>query len=211
MGFGFADISKYVVLTIALVFGLTLHEFAHAWTAVQLGDPTPRSHGRLTLNPRAHLDVLGTLLFYIAGIGWAKPVPYNPYNLRVGVKQGGLLVSAAGPLMNLLVAIIAAALLRFILVPVQAPRLLITAVSFIASFNILLSVFNLLPIAPLDGFRVLVGLLPYPWSYEWARFEQYGPLILMFLILSGSFLRVNVLWWIIGLPIQVLERVILGV
>jgi len=190
---------------------LTLHEYAHAWTAVQLGDPTPRSHGRLTLNPRAHLDVLGTLLFYIAGIGWAKPVPYNPYNLRVGMQQGSLFVSAAGPLMNLLVAIIAAVLLRFMLVPAQAPFLLITAVNFIVSFNILLAVFNLLPIAPLDGFRVLVGLLPYPWSYAWARFEQYGPLILMFLILSGSFLRVNVLWWIIGLPIQVLERVILGV
>ncbi len=210
MGLGFTSISQLVVLTVALVLGLTLHEFAHAWTAVQLGDPTPRYQGRLTLDPRAHLDVLGTLLFYVAGIGWAKPVPYNPYNLRVGVKQGGLLVSAAGPLMNLLVAIVVAALVRLLLVPVEAPPVLTITLSYIVGFNILLMVFNLIPIAPLDGFRVLVGLLPYPWSYTWARLEQYGPLILIFLILSGSFLRVNILWAIIGPPISLLQGLILG-
>lgn len=210
MRFGFGSIEQLVGLTVALVLGFTLHEFAHAWTAVQLGDPTPRNQGRLTLDPRAHLDVLGTLLVFFAGFGWAKPVPYNPYNLRIGVKQGSLLVAAAGPLMNFLVAIVGAIFLRFVLVPVGLQGFLTGIVAGVVAFNILLMVFNLVPIAPLDGFRVLVGLLPYPWSYEWARFEQYGPLILMLLILSGSFLRVNILWAIIGPPIQFLWR-LLGV
>jgi Zn-dependent protease len=176
----------------ALVAGISFHEFSHAFVADRLGDRTARMQGRVSLNPLRHLDPTGSVLFVLAGFGWGKPVPVNPLRLRHGPLTGRAMVAAAGPLSNLLLAFIASIPLYFGLVewrdPFRIPfqidswgveeyvGLYLTAVIF---FNIILAVFNLLPIAPLDGFSVAVGLLPRDLSMSLARLEQYGPMILM--------------------------------
>ncbi|WP_019585368.1 site-2 protease family protein [Deinococcus apachensis] len=143
----------FVVVAAALVLSLTVHEFAHAWTADRLGDPTPRRFGRVTLNPVRHLDPFGTLLLLIAGFGFARPVPINPNNLG---RWGTLWVSAAGPISNLLIALLAGLLLRFLPYSDFTAAVLLT----ILSVNIVLAVFNLIPIPLLDGSRILGALVP---------------------------------------------------
>jgi Zn-dependent protease len=180
---------------LALVVGVTFHEFSHAITADRLGDRTARMMGRVTLNPLRHLDPAGCFFMAIAGFGWGKPVPVNPGRLRYGPQSGRAMVAAAGPLSNVAMAIIAAAPIQAGLVdwrsPLQVPISLSAWTAndyfslFLGSlifFNVILAVFNLLPIAPLDGFSVAVGTLPRDLSLTLARMEQYGPLILMILI-----------------------------
>jgi len=182
-------ISQTIALAIVLVAAFSVHEFAHAWTAYQLGDPTARDAGRLTLDPRKHLDVLGSIMVLAVGFGWAKPVPVNPYNLRNG-RAGMAIVAAAGPLSNLLLAIIAAVPLKMGLIePYFSSRFLPNPQQIIVTFiglNVVLLVFNLLPIAPLDGFRVVAGLLPYPSSETFRKLEPIGPMILIFLVFFGG-------------------------
>jgi len=198
-----------IILCIALPF----HEFAHAWTAVRLGDPTPRREGRLTLNPRAHLDVLGSLMFVVAGFGWARPVRWNPWNIRIDQRWGRLLVAASGPLSNLLLATLAALLVRSVDIPVVDPGSKIWAILpsptlFLREFiylNVLLCFFNLLPITPLDGFEVATGLLPPALAHHFRRLEPYGPFILLALII----LPINVLGLILGPPVIATIRLLL--
>ena len=182
-------ISQTIALAIVLVVAFSVHEFAHAWTAYQLGDPTAKDAGRLTLDPRKHLDVLGSIMVLAVGFGWAKPVPVNPYNLRNG-KAGMAVVAAAGPLSNLILAIVAAVPLKMGLIePYFSSRLLPNPQQIIITFvglNVVLLVFNLLPIAPLDGFRVVAGLLPYPSSETFRKLEPIGPMILIFLVFFGG-------------------------
>ncbi len=182
-------ISQTIALAIVLVIAFSVHEFAHAWTAYQLGDPTAKDAGRLTLDPRKHLDVLGSIMVLAVGFGWAKPVPVNPYNLRNG-KADMAVVAAAGPLSNLILAIIAAVPLKMGLIePYFSSRLLPNPQQIIITFvglNVVLLVFNLLPIAPLDGFRVVAGLLPYPSSETFRKLEPIGPMILIFLVFFGG-------------------------
>ena len=175
--------TPYEVATItpAIMVGLTAHEFAHGWVADQLGDPTARRAGRLTLNPLAHIDPIGLLLLYLAGFGWAKPVPVNPYNFRDG-RRGLLLVSLAGPLANIVVAVLAALLLGLggSIGPVGADILQV-----MVWINVVLAVFNLLPVPPLDGSKVLAGLLPG--RQEWLLWlEQYGIILLLLLVFTGA-------------------------
>ena len=179
--------SQTVAFAIALVVAFSVHEFAHAWTALQLGDPTAKNAGRLTLDPRKHLDVLGSLMVLAVGFGWAKPVPVDPYNLRNGPKAGMAVVAAAGPLSNLVLAIIAAVFLNLGVIEtyytsniLPSPQLIVSTFVWL---NVALLVFNLLPIAPLDGFRVVAGLLPYPASEAFRRLEPIGPVLLIFLVL----------------------------
>lgn len=157
--------------------------------ADQLGDPTPRYRGRLTLNPLAHLDPLGTLMLILARFGWGKPVPVNPYNLRNGPKSGMAMVSLAGSLANLITAALLALPLRLDLVMPSLRGEIIPSLEMVLTtailVNVILAVFNLIPIPPLDGFKVAIGLLPYRWSYALAQFERYGPLLLILLILPG--------------------------
>lgn len=202
-------LASLIILCIALPF----HEFAHAWTAVRLGDPTPRREGRLTLNPRAHLDVLGSLMFVVAGFGWAKPVRWNPWNIRIDQRWGRLLVAASGPLSNLLLATLAALLVRSVDIPLVDPSAKIWAIlpsptlllrQFIY-LNVLLCFFNLLPITPLDGFEVATGLLPPALARYFRRLEPYGPFILLALII----LPVNLLGLILGPPIIATIRLLL--
>ena len=155
------DPLAFVIVAVALVLSLTVHEFAHAWSADRLGDPTPRRSGRVTLNPVSHLDPFGALLLLVAGFGFARPVPINPANLG---RWGTVAVAAAGPISNLLIALLCALLLRFL--PESAwfagsdlstlGRVLFT----VLSVNVVLAVFNLIPIPLLDGSRILGGLVP---------------------------------------------------
>ena len=179
----------------ALVCGIAFHEFSHAFTADRLGDSTARAAGRVTLNPARHLDPVGTVFLMIGGFGWGKPVPVNPWRLRNGPKNGRAMVAAAGPVSNLLLALMASLPMHLGLVSWRSPFLVPSSVSgwgfgdyaglFLGSviiFNVVLAVFNLIPLAPLDGFAVAVGLLPHDLSLTVARLEPYGPGILMLLI-----------------------------
>jgi len=177
-----AFFSILAALVITLLIGFTLHEFSHASVAYRLGDSTPLRAGRLTLNPLAHLDPIGTLLLLLAGFGWAKPVPINPYAMRVSPRMGMAVTAAAGPLTNLVIAGLAGLPLKMGLVTSGAAELLLFYMVFI---NIILAVFNLIPLAPLDGFNVALGLLPQRAAASFARLERWGPGILLVVFLLG--------------------------
>lgn len=146
----------FLMITVAIIFALTIHEFFHAWTAFYLGDSTAKDQGRLTINPLAHLDPFGTLLLFIAGFGWGKPVPFNPYNLR-NQKWGPALVALAGPASNFFMALIVGFSLRFL--TLTDPYLFLF-LSYFVWINLLLGIFNLMPIPPLDGSHILSVLFP---------------------------------------------------
>jgi Zn-dependent protease len=184
------SIAQTIAFAIVLVIAFSVHECAHAWAAYQLGDPTAKNQGRLTLDPRKHLDVLGSIMVLAVGFGWAKPTPVNPRYLRNGPKAGMAMVAVAGPLSNLVLALIAAIPLRLGLISgyftsnyIPNPQQIFLTFVWL---NVALLFFNLLPIAPLDGFDVLLGVLPYPASESFKRLEQIGPLILLLLIFFGG-------------------------
>ncbi|MBM3469781.1 MAG: site-2 protease family protein [Armatimonadetes bacterium] len=165
---------------IAILAAVTVHEFAHAWTADRLGDPTPRTRGRLSLNPVVHLDPIGALLLLIAGFGWAKPVEVNPRYFP-DPRKGMLVVAAAGPLANVATAFLLGLVYQLGLAePGSWLGGLLLTVIFISA---VLAIFNLLPIPPLDGSKVLSGLLPPVQARAYDRLAQFGPLLLLALIL----------------------------
>src|SRR5213594_1850215 len=173
----------FVAFVIAIVLGITVHEFMHAYTAHRLGDDTARLLGRLSLNPMAHLDPFGTLLLVLAGFGYGKPVPFNESRLRSAV--GVTFVALAGPLANLALAALCALPLRFggaDLLGGAYDRILFQVVGT----NCVLAIFNLVPIPPLDGANVVYGLLPPQQKYTWRTFRQYGPLLLLALFFFGA-------------------------
>src|SRR3989338_3930227 len=173
---------SFIIFAVLLLVVITIHEFSHALSADRLGDPTPKLSGRLTLNPFSHLDPIGTFLFLLAGFGWGKPVPFDPFNLK-HPKKDAALISFAGPSSNLIMAVLASIFLRFL---VNSPNITINFfvsdlfVSFIR-INILLAVFNLIPVHPLDGFKVVAGLLPEKYYHDWLELERYG-IIFLFLL-----------------------------
>lgn len=172
------EILPYVILSLIVAF--TVHEFSHAYVAYRFGDPTAKNEGRLTLNPMSHLDVFGTLMIFIAGFGWAKPVPVNYFYLR-DKKYAGVLVSFAGPLSNLLVAILSM-LIWGLLYKVGFLSLAISQFfTILISLNIVLFIFNLLPFPPLDGYRIIEDLSPQHVRSQLIQWEKYG--IFFFLIL----------------------------
>jgi Zn-dependent protease len=190
---------------VTLVIAFTVHEFAHAWSADQLGDDTPRLNGRLTLNPLAHLDPLGSLMLVVSGFGWAKPVPINPYALRRRTPAGTMLVSIAGPFSNLLMAILAALPFRAGWLDPLATggRILPSASYFLMEFifiNLILFFFNLIPLAPLDGEKVAEYLLPPRGQDILYRFRPYGPFILIGLLFLGTLGGLNVLGTLVAGP-----------
>lgn len=174
----------YVVLTLLVAF--SVHEFAHAFVAYQFGDATAKNQGRLTLNPLKHLDPIGTLLIFIAGFGWARPVPVNRFYFK-RPRLAGVSVSLAGPISNLLLACIAFivwyAFVRYGIAP-QLPEGIATFVDLFIKLNLILFLFNLLPLPPLDGYRVLEDLLPSYLRPRFRRFEAYGGLIFLILVLT---------------------------
>jgi Zn-dependent protease len=196
-----------ITRAVTLVIAFTVHEFSHAWSATALGDETPRTNGRLTLNPLAHLDPLGSLLLLISGFGWARPVPIDPYALQRRHPAGVMLVSAAGPFSNLGLAILAALPIQggLALAASQGVRAswLPSPVEFLAEFiliNLILFFFNLIPLAPLDGEKVLSYFLPRTGQETLLRLRPYGPLILLGLLFVGPRVGLDVFHWIVGLP-----------
>ncbi|TFH34191.1 MAG: site-2 protease family protein [Anaerolineales bacterium] len=190
-------ISRIIVLIVAF----TVHEFAHAWTATQLGDDTPRLHGRLTLNPLAHLDPLGSLMLLIAGFGWAKPVMVNPYTVRRRTPAGMMLVAVAGPFSNLILAILASIPFRAGLISYGVSNSFLSTMflEFIW-INLILLFFNLIPIFPLDGEKVAEYFLPPGGQDFLYRLRPYGMYILMGLILFGNFGGPDLLGFFIATP-----------
>lgn len=169
----------------ALLIAITFHEYAHGRMANSLGDPTARFQGRLTLNPMAHLDPIGLLMLWLVGFGWAKPVPVNPLNFKGNRKQGMIMVAAAGPVMNLFLGFISMFFL-YISFFVFNNEGLIEFFRTLLSYNIILAVFNLIPIPPLDGSKILAGFLPYRYDYYYRQLQQFGPMLLLLLIVTGS-------------------------
>jgi Zn-dependent protease len=184
------SLPQLITYAIILLTAFPVHEFAHAWTANYFGDNTPRDNGRLTLNPMAHLDLVGSLMMIIAGFGWAKPMPINPYILQRRSPAAPMLVSLAGPMSNFLMAIVAAIPFRFGLLKVSAINQTIGPVLpnlswFLFVFiyiNLFLMLFNLLPLFPLDGEKVLDYFLPRSGARVLENIRPYGPLILMLVI-----------------------------
>lgn len=184
------SIMQSVANVILLVLSLTVHEFAHAWMAFRLGDDTAARAGRLTLNPIPHIDLFGTILLPLmnAPIGWAKPVPTNVSRVRRGIKvsTAELLISGAGPVSNLLLAVVCAVVLgslaRFVPSALENTGVVVL-LNGLMRINAALCVFNLLPIPPLDGGHVAASLLPYQWRPHWDRFATFAPFLLIGVIL----------------------------
>ncbi|MFH0979874.1 MAG: site-2 protease family protein [Candidatus Roizmanbacteria bacterium] len=179
----------FVVYIISLLIAIAIHEFSHAYMADYLGDPTPRLQGRLKLDPRVHIDNMGMLFLLLFGFGWGKPVEFDPYNLKNPQKDTAL-ISIAGPTSNFILAIILSILLRLLIF--FELNFLITIGMFVflpmIQMNLVLGVFNLLPIHPLDGFKIVAGILTKEKAQEWYGLQRWGMLFLLLLIipLGGS-------------------------
>jgi len=197
------DPNQFVGFVIAIVLGITIHEFMHAYAAHSLGDDTAKQMGRLTLDPRAHFDLFGTLLLVLAGFGYGKPVPVNEGRLRGPVAAS--VVALAGPLANFAIAAVVAIPLRFGgFDPFGGAYTEI--LSLVVVYNCVLGIFNLIPIPPLDGANVVYGLLPPRQQWQWRTFQQYGPLLLLFLLWFG-FRFLNA---IVFMPAIQLARFLIG-
>lgn len=196
-----------------ILFGFTIHEFSHAYVAYWLGDDTAARQGRLTLNPLAHLDPLGTLLMLVAGFGWARPVPVDSRFFR-NPRRDDILVTAAGPVSNLVAAIVLGLVFRLMPVNLGADSILATVkllMVYAIQINLVLFFFNLLPIFPLDGARIVQRLLPLNEAYAFARLESAGPLILMGLVAIGQMTRFSIIGLLIGTPVTFVRTVLTGV
>lgn len=180
-----------ILLIPVLVFALVFHEFSHAWVANQLGDPTAKYAGRLTLNPLAHLDIFGSLMILFVGFGWAKPVPVDSRHLsnpRIDMMK----IAFAGPASNLLLALISGTIIR----ATGYMGALTTMLVMFTQINIMLAVFNMIPISPLDGSQIFSGFMVRKNPDMVYKLQIYGPQILMGLILFGMFTRISPIWWV---------------
>ena len=206
-------IAGFVALAIALVLGITVHEFSHALAATWLGDSLPGRQGRLSLSPLAHLDVMGSLMFVVGGFGWGKPVQYNPFALRAGARTGPAIVSAAGPISNVILAILVAIPTRLVGLVLAGSaqsttglELLFLILANIVQYNLILSFFNLIPVSPLDGFTILLGLLPPELADQFEQTRQYGIFLLFALVFLGS----SIMGIILYQPVSNLTDLLIG-
>lgn len=190
-----------------IIIAITVHEYAHALAATRLGDPTPKFAGRLTLNPLAHLDVLGTIMLLVAGFGWGKPVPVN--NLMLKTKANQAKVAIAGPISNLIIAFIFAIPYRIAVYLSIDPTsgLFLSFCNVVTDINLIIMVFNLIPLPPLDGSHILAAIIPKAWSDAYETLEIAGPYILLGVILFEIITRVQILEKVI-IPIFMFFRYI---
>ena len=205
------DLPSLLAKAVILLVALPIHEFAHAFVAYRLGDDTAARRGRLTLNPLRHLDPLGSLMIFFVGFGWAKPVPVNPYSLRHGSRAGYALVAAAGPASNLFLAALVGVLWRIGLLNAVPDNVVQFALIFM-SINVSLCLFNLIPLAPLDGSGVLGGLVGERGAQALASLQTYGPILLMGLFMMSYISpRFNILGGILSSGVNAVMRLLLGV
>lgn len=216
------NLASFISRAIILVIAFTIHEFAHAWAADSFGDSTPRINGRLTLNPLVHLDPLGSILLLVAGFGWAKPVPVNPYTLRQRSPSAMMWVALAGPLSNFVLAVIGAMPFQlnwvnlsdlYIANPAPTAGILPSPVEFLVEFiliNLVLGLFNLIPLPPLDGDKIAQFFLPDSWNLTLDKIRPYGPLVLVTLFMFGPYLGLDFLGWVIRKPLGFLFNLLIG-
>ncbi|MCX5860527.1 MAG: site-2 protease family protein [Deltaproteobacteria bacterium] len=206
-------IQDIIIIVPGFLLAITVHEFSHGYVAYRLGDPTAKLAGRLTFNPLSHLDFVGTLALVLMKIGWAKPVPVDPRNLR-NPKTDMLWISLGGPAANLVAAAVLALIIHILVFTFQGRplgefgefilrpmfRILLGGVQM----NILLAVFNLIPVPPLDGFGILTGLLPSQQAYRLEQLQPYGFIILVLLLVSGA------VGYIIVPPMRFIQNILLA-
>lgn len=210
------DIQTLLLIAPPILLALTFHEFSHAYMAHKYGDDTAKDKGRLTLNPLAHLDILGTIMIFLVHFGWAKPVPVNPYHLK-DPKKDMLWISAAGPISNMILAFFSGILLRLFLGMGIAPDqrsalgLFVFMLFMSLRINLALAIFNILPIAPLDGSKILFGLLPEKYENSMYYLERYGPFILIGLILFGRSTGFSVLGMLIWPFVEFFSWIFAGI
>jgi Zn-dependent protease len=213
------SLPQLITYGIILLTCFPVHEFAHAWVANYFGDTTPRANGRLTLNPLAHLDPIGSLLMIVAGFGWAKPVPINPYVLKRRSPAAVMLVSLAGPMSNLVLAIIASLFFRVGLVSANKigyiaggalPNLPLFLWTFVG-INLLLMLFNLIPLFPLDGEKVLGYFLPPAGERFMDNIRPYAPIILLVIVFVLPLVGIDILGKVIQPAYFALARLLIGI
>jgi Zn-dependent protease len=219
------DLVDFLITLLVLILSIAVHEFAHAWSAMKLGDRTAYYQGRVTLDPMAHLEPMGTMMMVFSaltgfGIGWGKPVPVDPRNLRFGPRVGMAITAAAGPVSNVLQAIVWGIPLRLVFDgALTLPDLLIRALLIAVAINLGLALFNLIPLFPLDGFNILRGALATiraRWAYDVSdfldRLQPYAPMVLLLLIfLDQTMPGQGILSRILVVPAQRLRNLIIGV
>ena len=210
------------VVAFSLLIAITFHEFSHAMMANRLGDPTAKRLGRLTLNPVKHLDPLGTLMLFLVGFGWGKPVPINPNYFRMNPRRGMALSALAGPLSNFALAALLGVLVRVGVLDWHSPWswpfypfaswnagwVAADIIGYVILLNLILGVFNLIPIAPLDGFNIAVGTLPRRQAEAMLGIQQYGPLLLLVLIFLSYF--TGFLWDFLLRAVDLFARLFVG-
>ncbi len=203
-----------VLLIPTLLFALCFHEFSHAWMAYRQGDDTAARLGRLTLNPMAHLDPLGAMMILFVGFGWAKPVPVNPRNMR-HPRADMMKVAFAGPASNLLLALVGGIIIRILGYHSYAQLVLSGSVgqllAYFVQINIMLAVFNMIPVAPLDGSQIFSGLIVRYNPQLVIKLQHYGPRILLGVILLGYFTPVNLLGWFITPFLKIFMSLFAGI
>lgn len=203
----FGNLQGLLAAIPAILVAITFHEFAHGKVAALLGDKTAEFQGRLTLNPLAHLDPVGTLLLIVAGFGWAKPVQVDPGQFRGNKKKGMMYVALAGPLMNLVLGYLSAVALTLLIRTGYSgggAAYLQQFLYLMLFYNVVLAIFNLLPIPPLDGSKILGGLLPYKYHGILDTLERYGFIILLVLIMT------NITGIIIGQPVRAIVKLFIS-
>ena len=181
----------FLVVMLGIIYALTIHEFSHAAAATALGDNTAKFSGRLTLNPLSHLDMFGTIMLLLAGFGWGRPVPVNVFNLK-NKRWGELIVALAGPVSNFASVILFILVFKLAVVFLPADNMMLTFLIYLIMINMVLGVFNLIPIPPLDGSKVLFSVLPSRFDNFKRQLAVNGPWVLLFLLIADNFLGINI-------------------